>query len=929
MDLIDEPFVLPVFPASCFSCLLRAAQLMPTEQDPAHRFPRLMQLWPILVIALLPLFLLGPCLLGDRTYLPFDLAQYPPIATELSLAQRAAIAAQPSNQDISDIPAVIVPELELASAELHAGRSPLWNPYARFGSPLLGNGLLGMLYPLNAILLLRSDPSAGLAMAAYLALLIAGILMYALLRELALGQAACLLGAMVFALGGTLTANAPFYMRLNALIWLPGMLHACLLIMRHRNRQRLGGCLGLSVCTAMSWLAGFPPYALVASLLTAGLTLFLCQRAWREAGAGAAVRLGAWILAAATVGIGISMMQILPMLDYFASLDRGQGQSANSIANQAFDPAGLLGLLMPELYGDPGLGSLPPYDRSPLVHMLFSRASWVAQVSPQGLLIPAGTPFFPQRYNFTEFTIYVGILPLLLALIGFRRSSVLRMPIIVLGLVFFTLASGPAWLAPIYALPGLNTIPPLRFIAALAPLLAVLAAQGLQELSLARHRRWWLLPLAGAITGMVMFGLAGWAGGDPPLHERSDQIGTIAARYAGRMPGSDLAAIRPIAEARFSAHLAAGNDRLIASLDRAAIVLLAGAVCLALWELCRRRAGLLRGITAVTLIAVSVELLHFALPLNAGRNLHRPRDTEVHRFLREQRDLHAGEGGITVARAAKQAGKLPIDLPVGMLNRERIRDLNGYTFLENLSPALFVALYGPSILRLGNWPLALPDDERLQRRVLDLIGLRFLLSSEELEHAGVRVGPELKGPQGAEFFIYERPDPLPRAFVVPMIRVLENQAEVLLAMVPDLDQEPEFDPLAAALVTPDQAILLAKPLGSGTAPMHRRVRFIANDPGEILLRIDAGTPGYLVLADADLPGWHASQNGEEIPFARGNLFMRILPVAAEAVEIRYSYRAPGLSAGLLVTGLALALLAAAGFGYLSSRRSGQSVEIPD
>ena len=26
-----------------------------------------------------------------------------------------------------------------------------------------------------------------------------------------------------FALGGTLTANAPFYMRLNALVWVPGM----------------------------------------------------------------------------------------------------------------------------------------------------------------------------------------------------------------------------------------------------------------------------------------------------------------------------------------------------------------------------------------------------------------------------------------------------------------------------------------------------------------------------------------------------------------------------------------------------------------------------------------------------------------------------------------------------------------------------------
>lgn len=882
-----------------------------------------------LVIILAPLLLLAPTVFGDRSYVPFDLAQYPPQGTTLDAAQLDAIRSQPANMDISELPVTVIPELELAGEEFRAGRLPLWNPYARFGGPLLGNGLDGLLYPPNAILLLSADPASKLGLLAWLAFSIAGLLMYGLLRELDMSASASLLGALVFALGGTLSANAPFYMRLNALIWLPGMMHACLLIARQRGRDRIPAASALSICVGMSWLAGFPPYALLASLLLAGWALLHPIRIAAQRDLRDGLRLTSWIIAAGMVGLALSAVQLLPNLEYSLASFRGQAQSGNSLASQGFDPAGLLGLLMPTLFGDPALGSLPTYDRSPLVHLLFSRSSWNETINSAGLSIPAGTPFFPQRYNFTEYSIFIGALPLLLAVLGAVRRTPMRGAVLALSLLFMAIACAPAWLAWVYTLPGLNTIAPQRYIAALAPLLAILAAAGLQSLEDDSLRRSWAMPACSLILAGLAFWLSAWAAGEPPLHERSDQITQIAERYSGRMPGAELASIRPIAEARFADQLAAANDRLVENLAAAGWALLLAGILLAAWPLTRRHLQLRPLLLGLTILLCLTELLVYAMPLNAGRVLHRRDPSAVNEFLREQRDALRTSGGFSIARASPGGLGIPLDLPIGELYRERIRDLNAYSFVDAWSQEVFARLFGAEVLRSGVWPMTLPDSPALNRSALDLLGLRFLLSSHKLEHAGQRVGPELEGPGGKAFYIYEREDPLPRAFVVPTMRVMSDDAQVLAAMVPDLAHEPEFDPHAEVLLTTREASRLPEFSTNGEEPFGppRRVTFLRDQPQDILLSISAGRPGYLVLADAALPGWQATCNGEPSSFARGNLFMRVLPLNGEAVEVRYKYQAPGLGRGLLISTAAVLVLIAGTWNCLHSRRRRNRVEI--
>src|SRR5262249_58036341 len=96
-----------------------------------------------------------------------------------------------------------------------------------------------------------------------------------------------------------------------------------------------------------------------------------------------------------------------------------------------------------------------------------------------------------------------------------------------------------------------------------------------------------------------------------------------------------------------------------------------------------------------------------------------------------------------------------------------------------------------------------PERHPLELPLLDLYGVRYLLSTEPLQHAGARVGPELRGPHG-EFFVYERPHPLPRAFVVHGLTVLPDDDAVVRAMV-----DPAFRPDASALLMAADASGLA------------------------------------------------------------------------------------------------------------------------
>jgi len=848
-----------------------------------------------LLLVLAPLAFLGPSVFGERTYVPFDMARFAPKNLLLDEAERAALndPRTPENTDVTEIPALVVPEMQLARQQWREGTFPGWNPNARFGAPLFANGLAGMAYPPNTALLMGYDPVEGLVFTTWLGFALAAVLALALLRRLGLGIGPSALGALVFALGGTLTANGPFYMRLHALAWLPGMLLAILVLADRRGRARALPAAGLAIAVAGTLMAGFPPFA-VACLVVAGLWAApILIRRCIERGPVSGLVLAAWTGGSVLLGAALAGVQLAPMFAFYPESNRQVAPSLAQTLSECFDPMGFLGLVMPTAVGEPA--GLPRYEQSPLAYLLWT-----------GRDLGSGRLQFPHTYNFTEYAIFIGSLPLLLAVLGALRAHrpALRWAALC-AVILGVLAVAPRALAPFYELPVVASVPPLRYVGPLSLLLAILAATGLQRVLDRDARR---TALAVAVLGLVIAAIGFLIGATSPLGDAESVRDALASRY-GVPPTAVLGVIPEDA-------MRAASTRLDHAGFTAGIGFLLASTWLLLAVFARAANGWSWTRTLLALGITAAELLLFATPTNTGRALiDHPDETPIHEFLLARDAELADQGGLTLARAARVV-RDPVDLPSGSLFPLGIRDVNAYAFEDAWSWRLFEGLYGKAHMIRRYWPRTFPDDARLERPFFDLIGVRYLISTDELAHGGTPVGPVVEGPDGRQLRVYERERALPRAFVVHERRRVEDDEAAIAAML-----DPALDPRAAVLLEDEALGTLAATPPSGAGPDRRSVRFTVDRADHIVLEIGDGPAGDLVLCDAALSGWTATIGGRRVETARGNLFMRVVPVGAGPQTIELRYAPPGLTLGLAASGAGSAILLALLFAAYRSRRN--------
>ena len=858
----------------------------------------------VLLLLALPAALLSDCLFGGRKFLPFDVAEYPPVATTLSNAQIADLR-QGSNYDATEAPMWFVPEWRLGRAALARGEMPYWNPYARSGEPMTAHGHLGWFDPLHWPAFLFADPADGLLFLTGLMFALGGVLMFGLLRQLRLDHVPALFGAVAFMLSGTITANGHWYMRMEPLVLLPGLWWAALRVAAATGWARAWPATALALGVACTWLAGFPPFCLPVTLLLGlcGLVLVLVEV--RRGGLRAAAVLAAWLGAAAALGLLLAAPQVLQMLDYYPLSARPLDPSLASISEHSYDPMGLLGYVFEDVFSHP-TDRLMPDQKSALVWLLTSRSNW-----------QTGAPLLP-NYNFTEYAVFPGTLTLFFAVLAFCGRGRRWVWLLLLALVgAYVLAIGPVFARGLYTLPVLQTVPPQRFVGPLCALVAMLAAVGMQRLR-GEGSPWPLRALAvlGIVGGAYCLGesthgerpLA--AAEDPWLEHIAEHFKPIAAEL-GTTPENvtpENAKALYFTGADGVDLVAESRNRLSINQWRGGLGLVLGGTFLLLLSLRRGPRRLGNDLAVVVLAITVVQLGQFGMALNRGKARTIPLDGPVHRFLQQQRDQYRDQGGFVVGRVHSLAA-----MPVGTLTGMGIRDLQYYTFPDAHSTAPFARLYrdNPKFLAKGLVPGALPDDARLELPWWDLVGVRFLLSPMQVDHGGARVGPHLVSSELdresslREFFVYERPHPLPRAFVVPTLRsVADDDAELDAALLPDLQ------PRAYALMTPDEVARLGAPLPPAPASAERKVHFLFESTKRLTLQVDAGAAGYLVLADTWLPGWTATVDGKPAPIARGNVYQRVMALPDQACRIEFRYQAPGFLTGLALAAAALLVLLA-------------------
>jgi hypothetical protein len=335
-----------------------------------------------------------------------------------------------------------------------AGQLPLWNSLVGNGAPLAANLQTGAFYPLNFLYLLLPTEHA-MGYTAILHVILAGLFMYAYLRTMKLSMLAALIGALAFELNGFLIARAGFLSVTAAVPWLAAWLWRVeKLHQASDQRSALSNALWLALVIGFGVLAGHAQTAVY------GLALVSFYFAWRTFSSRKTLRLSIprslmLFAVAVLLGLGLAAIQLLPAAELTRESQRAGGLDYTKIMTHSFWPLRLLTMLSPDFFGNPAQSNFWGYD------------------------------------NYWENAAYIGVIPILLALVAIwnrLRRKVTQGPIGFLAttaVVSLILACG--WFTPIYpflyrTIPGFALFQgPARWLIITLVALCALAGFGMQQ----------------------------------------------------------------------------------------------------------------------------------------------------------------------------------------------------------------------------------------------------------------------------------------------------------------------------------------------------------------------------------------------------------------------------------------------------------------
>jgi hypothetical protein len=822
------------------------------------------------------------------------------------------------------------PYWEFRAEALLAGRLPLWNPYLFMGAPFLANSQAGVLYPLNWPLVVFSAP-VGVKISILVHILIA-LLGGQLFARKTLGQSplGALLAGGLFALGGYVTAQVEHVNQLQALAWFPWVLLV------------IGNWRLTSIFIALQILAGHTQSVFI-SLTGAALYVLITNNQLPPA------RRPFCFLLSILIALLLSAAQLLPTLELTRESLRGGGLAWREAISFSLDPR-LLGRAL-----------LPGYSRS-----LFSE--YVAYIGVAGLAL-TGLGVARERKRLALLALaVVGLAfafgafnPLYAGLAYLPPFNLFRVP----ARWLFLFAFGAAMLAG----HGLDAIVLGRRhwllmigglgLMALAPLGASITPPGetgplgppatqdligwlipialLSAFLLARSPRWLIVALALAelylasqalpfnrLTAPEAFTSLRPAVTQLLITNNQSPPPRFLSMSALQFDPGDLAELRGVWEpqlpmdAAYDAIVATKHKEVLSpnlplvwriaavdGFDGGVLPLRNYAAFTQLFTGAPSADGRLRENVAVAPAAHLLSLVN-ARYLITDKVNDRWIDGVFYdlQFTLKLKDgerfdiahLPPFEATALGLVAESPSGRVEIEAPNSPLLQLPITN-NQVDLPSPVTPSR-ITFHGPLTLR----GLALMDTRTGAFQTLTLGRYR-------LAHSG-------------DVKVYENLDVLPRAFVVPQAIVIEDDAAARAALA-----GPDFDPARTVILS--DGVNGQQSTANGAQSSAINLPAITRYSPESI-HLTATGPGYLVLTDAYYPGWSAAVDGQPATIHRADIMFRavVLPPGEHVVEFRY---APlSVTAGLWISGLAWALMAAVGvYSAWKRRQQRRRPSLPD
>ncbi len=781
-----------------------------------------------------------------------------------------------------------LPWRALALDALRAGDLPLWNPLNGLGAPLIANYQSALFYPPNWLLLIMGQFGGDAALAwgqgvlVAFHLILAGWGMRRLAGRLGYGELAQVVGGLAFSLSGYLVARSHFLSINAAVAWLPWVMGGVYALASSYEFPRvpmttqvlLGTHGNLLFPLTMLFLAGHAQTAWYTLLLagawavywgwgtaysqinhTQGLEINPLEKTPEfprvppsspEIRASTLSRLLLSLALISLLAAALAAIQLFPTAELLLQSQRSTGAAYDFAMTYSFWPWRFLGLLAPGLFGSPVTGDFWGY------------------------------------VNFWEDAVYIGLLPICLALAAlFKRKSstgnnqllitnYLSLPAFLLGIALLSFALALGKNTPIFPflyryVPTFDLFQaPTRFTIWAVFALALLAAIGME--------RW-------------------QAESSPCARRRAGRW--IAAALAILLAATAAKAFVPGIEPSFvrSAALAGGLGIISGALARFRV---RGPLRPRVEPVETRRSGQARWEWSVALV-VAADLLIAGWGLNPGIPLDFYRGAAP-----DQVQAMLGQGRLYLPDAAEYA--LTFDhyfrfdtfaTDPGGLRAALLPNLNlldGIPSANNFEPLLAA--------RYARWIDALEGADAATRAwMLAEMGVTVLERLEVDAPARVRFDP-VGGLPRLQWFPCARP---------------ANSPEAAWEQV--MARDPAFGDFLTLENFPAEAERVCG-AASGAAAL------IFETPNELRIQVTADTAGWLMVRDTFYPGWAATVNGARAEVHPANFLFRAVPVPAGESEVVMRYRPLSFYAGAGVSGMALAGLVILGVKYRKGKMGG-------
>lgn len=182
-----------------------------------------------------------------------------------------------------------------------------------------------------------------------------------------------------------------------------------------------------------------------------------------------------------------------------------------------------------------------------------------------------------------------------------------------------------------------------------------------------------------------------------------------------------------------------------------------------------------------------------------------------------------------------------------------------------------------------------------------LLNVRYILTVVPLELPPIEGAPEpalLDQVEG--WYVYERPNAQPRAFVARTFEVIADDDAALRRI-----HAPDFAPASHVILDREPPCRVEEGAGEAT--------LVSYQSNQVTLAVESAAPALVVLSDSFYPGWQATVDGAPAEILRADVALRAVCVPAGRHTVTMTFRPASLDAGALVTagGLAAWLMAGA------------------